>query len=74
MNLATFARNATACENAKHPTCRCACGGALHGIKHSREWIEQTWAELETERLETLELERLQLSLPLSREASRDCA
>ena len=26
---------AVACENAKHPKCRCRCGGALHGKGHS---------------------------------------
>jgi len=24
-------RQAQACENAEHPTCRCRCGGVLHG-------------------------------------------
>lgn len=23
------------CEAAKHPRCRCRCGGRLHGISHS---------------------------------------
>lgn len=27
-------RQAAACENAKHPTCRCRCRGAFHGTAH----------------------------------------
>ncbi len=26
-------RQAQNCENALHPTCKCRCGGALHGAK-----------------------------------------
>ena len=26
---------AAACENAKHPVCRCRCSGALHGKEHA---------------------------------------
>src|SRR3989442_13908666 len=26
---------ASACENAKHPGCRCRCGGAFHGASHA---------------------------------------
>jgi hypothetical protein len=69
VNRALFARNAAACESAKGSTCRCACGGALHGRKHSAEWIAKTIAE--RERLEDegraaalAELERFQLTLP----------
>jgi len=39
--------NAMACENAVHPTCVCACGGRLHGKRHSAAWIEKTTLELE---------------------------
>lgn len=44
-----IARNAIACELALKPKCTCACGGTLHGIKHSGEWQqkvldEQAWA------------------------------
>jgi hypothetical protein len=41
-----FERNATACENATHPHCVCACGGALHGSAHSAEWRASTWGAL----------------------------
>jgi hypothetical protein len=39
----TQARN---CEEALHPTCKCRCNGALHGVKRGgknppREWYEQ---------------------------------
>ncbi len=27
-------RQASACENAKHPRCKCRCGGRLHGAAH----------------------------------------
>ncbi len=27
-------RQASACENAKHPRCKCRCGGRLHGAGH----------------------------------------
>jgi hypothetical protein len=54
MNRALFARNALACETAKGPACRCACGGALHGSAHSAEWIDSTWRELEAQRLESI--------------------
>ena len=39
MNEALFRRNAEACENAKHPTCTCACSGEFHGKAHSETWI-----------------------------------
>ena len=39
MNEALFRRNAEACENAKYPTCVCACGGKFHGKAHSETWI-----------------------------------
>ena len=29
------------CETAMHPRCKCRCGGAMHGIRHSDEWIEE---------------------------------
>ena len=41
-------RNADACEQAKHPRCRCHCWGALHGAAHSAEWRKQIHDELET--------------------------
>lgn len=28
------AKQAAACEDAKHPRCRCRCGGAFHGAGH----------------------------------------
>lgn len=34
-------RNADACEQAKEPRCRCACGGKMHGIKHPEEWVRE---------------------------------
>lgn len=43
MNKALFIRNATACENAKHPKCTCVCGGALHGQSHAAK-IEELWS------------------------------
>lgn len=47
MNRALFDRNAAACESAKHPTCTCHCGGALHGQAHSAAWRDATWAALD---------------------------
>lgn len=29
------------CETAKCKRCKCRCGGALHGTKHSEEWIAE---------------------------------
>lgn len=29
------------CETAKHKRCKCRCGGALHGTKHTEEWIDE---------------------------------
>lgn len=57
---AIFEKNADACESAKYPACKCACGGALHGAKHSAAWRLETWGELERQRVElrqNLELE-----------------
>lgn len=39
--------NAMSCELATGHFCRCACGGALHGIAHSAEWREKTLDEQE---------------------------
>lgn len=33
-------RQASRCETAKHPTCRCRCHGALHGKKRAGEGVE----------------------------------
>lgn len=30
-------RQAARCETAKHPTCKCRCGGKLHGINRAKE-------------------------------------
>jgi hypothetical protein len=38
-------RNALACESAKWPQCTCHCKGALHGQKHSEEWLEKATEE-----------------------------
>jgi hypothetical protein len=46
-NAELVARNADACERATWPQCRCACGGELHGIAHSREWRSAREAELD---------------------------
>jgi hypothetical protein len=43
---ALFERNADACESAKWPTCKCACGGALHGSRHSFQWRKETWGAI----------------------------
>lgn len=32
---------ANRCENAKCKRCRCRCGGALHGTRHSDEWVAE---------------------------------
>ena len=40
------ARNATACEAATKPRCRCPCGGKYHGKAHSAEWQQQTVTDL----------------------------
>ena len=29
------------CETAKTKRCKCRCGGAMHGIAHSHEWIAE---------------------------------
>lgn len=42
MNFALFERNAKACENARHPKCTCACGGALHGQSHEAK-LQELW-------------------------------
>jgi len=52
--FALVMRNAKACEEARHPACRCHCGGAQHGRAHSRAWVQSTAlrlsAELDAER------------------------
>lgn len=62
---ALFERNADACERATHPKCVCACGGALHGSRHSLKWRRETWGEIarqrEAERRELLESGELEL-------------
>ena len=40
---ALFERNAKACEQAKHPRCKCVCGGAFHGKSHSA-MLSELWA------------------------------
>lgn len=35
LSYALFKKNADACENAKHPSCRCHCGGKFHGQSHA---------------------------------------
>lgn len=42
-------RNAKACEEAKHPVCRCPCGGVFHGVRHSSEWVAKETARLDRE-------------------------
>ena len=32
---------ASRCENAKHPVCRCRCGGRLHGQGHASYQAEE---------------------------------
>jgi hypothetical protein len=43
---ALLRRNAIACEEARFPECKCHCGGAFHGIKHTEAWIENAAREL----------------------------
>jgi hypothetical protein len=35
------AAQASACESALHPRCKCRCGGALHGISHRKYAIAE---------------------------------
>lgn len=37
-----FERNADACETARNPKCVCACGGSMHGLRHSPLWRRKT--------------------------------
>ena len=53
---ALLERNATACETARHPTCHCACGGALHGQRHSELWRAEMWRKLNPEPLDQTQL------------------
>lgn len=53
---ALIRRNAESCEQAQHPQCKCHCGGALHGQRHSEEWIQQTVAQVVDEALEREEI------------------
>lgn len=41
--------NARRCEAAKHPTCHCHCGGALHGKVHAESWIREQVERIRTE-------------------------
>lgn len=34
-------RAAMRCETARNPTCRCRCGGKLHGATRSGKWPEE---------------------------------
>ena len=36
------------CETAKNPRCTCRCGGALHGMYHTEEWVTE---EVERDKL-----------------------
>jgi hypothetical protein len=38
---ATLRFQAMRCETAKHKRCKCRCGGAMHGARHSHEWIAE---------------------------------
>jgi hypothetical protein len=44
INYGLFARNAKACENAKHPKCTCVCGGRFHGQSHA-DVLTDLWNE-----------------------------
>ena len=57
INYGLFVRNARACENAKHPACKCVCGGALHGVSHAAK-LQELWdayVEREKKRVEVVE-------------------
>jgi hypothetical protein len=41
ISAATLRFQADRCETAAHKRCKCRCGGMLHGIRHSEEWIEE---------------------------------
>lgn len=42
-------RQAQRCETAKHPTCKCRCGGALHGAARGKDPDSAFFAELPDE-------------------------
>lgn len=44
-SFALTLRSAEACEQAVWPACTCPCRGALHGMKHSPEWVARTSSE-----------------------------
>jgi len=64
MRMLTDAQ-ATACETAKHPTCRCRCGGQFHGKNHAPLIEEERMARAKALALEgQLCAERLVAALP----------
>lgn len=74
MNEALFRRNALACETAQSHTCRCACGGTLHGKLHSEQWIVERVDEWQRARDYALRMQGLltvRAQLPLILEAPK---
>ncbi len=63
-------RNADACERAITNRCRCHCGGALHGVRHDKEWRERTARVIEEAHGQKRAHELAQLALRL--EGKRD--
>ena len=37
---------AASCENAKHPRCKCRCGGAAHGARRAGQEPQEDWVEV----------------------------
>lgn len=52
LRMATIARNAKLCEEAKEDRCVCSCGGALHGKAHSRKWMQEVFEEARARQFE----------------------
>lgn len=51
-------RNAEACETARTERCECHCGGAMHGRRHSAEWVSKVAIQLSATQIAAAELER----------------
>lgn len=65
MNPSFVRYNARRCAEASDPHCKCACGGAFHGVHHTEAWIQATLKALREKQLERDAEKRKQRELPL---------
>jgi len=75
--MQTIDRNADKCEAAREKRCVCACGGALHGVAHSRAWREKVFQDAQAAQAARLHALRKEIKTaypsPGKRELLRYC-